>query len=168
MKEDRIIEPHKIHMITLKTLKGNIDTPAGIDASLIKGHSYEFIVGTGVDIEAKVVGLELTINIIALGKGNEILPIKGSYTHEIQFQVENLDDFLDISEGDGPPVMDGILNGTLTGIAFSTVRGIIFSRTQGTSLGTVILPVIDPKKVMGKIQNGENTAGTEENIIEKQ
>ncbi len=160
MNPDRIIEPAKIHVVSLKTLKGNIDASPGIDADMIKGHSYDFIVGTGVNTEEKIVALELTIDIKAMGKGNQVLPITGSYTHEIVFMVENLDDFMDITENE-PPVMDGILNGTLTGIAFSTVRGIIFSRTQGTSLGTVILPVIDPKKIMGTVQNGDNTAEPE-------
>jgi hypothetical protein len=34
------------------------------------------------------------------------------------------------------------------GIAFSTARGIVFDRTQGTFFGGVILPVIDPKKLI--------------------
>lgn len=147
MKADRIIEPEKIHMVSLKTLKGNINGSSTIEENMITGHTFDFTVGIGVDPDEKVVGLEMVINIRATGKGNEDLGVEGSYTHEVVFQVENLDDFLDLTE-DEPPVIDRIMNATLTGIAFSTIRGIIFTRTQGTSLGTVILPVVDPKKVM--------------------
>ena len=67
------------------------------------------------------------------------------------FKVENLIDFLDKVETEDKPRynIDGGLGSTLVSIAYSTVRGIIFTRTQGTSLGSVILPVIDPKKLMG-------------------
>lgn len=160
MKPDRIIEPEKIHIVSLKTLKGNINGSGDIEESMILGHTFEFMVGIGVDPDEKIVGLELIINIRATGKGNEDLQVEGSYTHEVVFQVENLEDFLKITENE-PPVIDHIMNATLTGIAFSTVRGIIFSRTQGTSLGTVILPVVDPKKVMAMADFGEKKSGTE-------
>lgn len=40
------------------------------------------------------------------------------------------------------------MGATLLGIAFSTARGIIFERTRGTFFDGVILPVVDPFKVL--------------------
>lgn len=149
MKEGRIIEPEKIHIVNLQTQKGNIEGVAGNNKVNIKGHSYECIAGIGIDASKNLVGIELTIDIEAINESDEKLGISGSYTHEIVFRVENLNDFLEIHEDGSAPSIDFLMNATLTGIAFSTVRGIIFSRTQGTSLGTVILPVVDPKKIVG-------------------
>ena len=146
MKEDRKIDPEKIEMVSLKTLQGNI-SGENIDPKSIKGYTYGFIVGTGIDPEQRIVGIELTVNIQAVGHGDKDLPVSGSYKHEAVFHVENLDDFIDIQEGEQLPILDALMNATLIGIAFSTVRGIIYSRTQGTLLNTVILPVVDPKKL---------------------
>jgi len=40
------------------------------------------------------------------------------------------------------------LAATLLGIAYSTSRGIIVEKTQNTFLGGIILPCIDPYKVL--------------------
>lgn len=44
--------------------------------------------------------------------------------------------------------IDAALGATLLGTAYSTARGIIFERTRGTYFDGVILPVIDPFKVL--------------------
>ncbi|MEO8174288.1 MAG: hypothetical protein ABI581_14435 [Sediminibacterium sp.] len=129
-------------------MKGNIDGSPDVDPKSIRNHKYVFDVGIGINPEEKIVGLQLEIRITATGIGGKDLNVTGAYTHDIVFRVENLDDFVEISADETePPEIDALMSATLTGIAFSTVRGIIFSRTQGTSLGTVILPVIDPKKL---------------------
>jgi hypothetical protein len=153
MKEGRQIEPEKIHMVSLKTLQGNISGD-NIDPKSIKGYTYDFIVGTGIDAEQKIVGIELTVGIKAIGLGDKELPVSGSYKHEAVYHVENLEDFIDLQESEQPPILDSLMNATLIGIAFSTVRGIIFSRTQGTLLNTVILPVVDPKKLANSNEIG--------------
>lgn len=159
MNPERIIEPEKIEMVSLKTLKGNIDGPSEVDPKTIRNHKYVFVVGIGVNPEEKVVGIQLEVKITALGMGGKELNVYGSYTHDIVFRVENLDDFIDVPEDENePPEIDILMSATLTGIAFSTVRGIIFSRTQGTSLGKVILPVIDPKKLAASSELQESGA----------
>ncbi len=98
-----------------------------------------------------IVGIQVVVNIDAVDDNDNLLPIKGSYTHEIVMKVENLNDFVEVSEGDEKIKIDGLLGATLVGIAFSTIRGIIYIRTQGTSLGTVILPVVDPKRMLEEL-----------------
>lgn len=151
MKPDRKIDPEKIHLLSLRTVKGNIDATDDVNQDHITGHSFTFEANAGMDLSKEVIGLMLTVHIDAMDAEEKLLGISGSYTHEIVFNVESLKDFLDenIKEGRKEYIIDGMLLSTLFGIAYSTVRGIIFSRTQGTSLGTVIIPVMDPKKLSG-------------------
>lgn len=149
MSVQHTVNADKIQIAAIRTIKGNIDGNAAIDAGTISGHQFEFELNTGLDPEANVVGLQLVVNITAQDSNEVTLDLKGSYTHEIIFIVEDLAGFLkkSASEENGF-LIDGMLGSTLVSIAYSTVRGIIFTRTQGTSLGSVILPVIDPKKLM--------------------
>ena len=148
MSNEIIIDPEKIHLINIKTIKGNIDSDADIDIDIIKGHEFSFELSTGVNADDNVIGINLLVNIEAKDTADKILPVRGSYTHEIIFIVDNLKDFLILNETDEYKI-DGSLGSTIVSIAYSTIRGIIFTRTQGTSLGSVILPVINPKKLMG-------------------
>ena len=150
MNKDRIIDPEKIHVVDIKTSKGSIDAATDVDTNAIAGHRFQFELGTGLTADEKVVGLNLQVNIEAVDIENNVLQIKGSYTHEIIFVIDNLEDFLELDEETEHKYrIDALLGSTIAGIAFSTVRGIIFTRTQGTSLGAVILPVINPQKLIG-------------------
>lgn len=150
MSNERIIDPEKIHLINIKTIKGNIDAASDTDVNLISGHEFSFELGTGLNDADNIIGINLIVNIEAKDNADNILPVTGSYTHEIIFIVDNLKDFLVPDESDPKHYkVDGGLGSTIVSIAYSTIRGIIFTRTQGTSLGSVILPVINPKKLMG-------------------
>jgi hypothetical protein len=151
MTPDRKIDPDKIHVLDIKTIKGNIDAALDIDINTIAGHSFAFESGTGLNVEENIIGVKLLVNIEAVDKTDIPLGIKGSYTHELVFRVENLSDFIESTgEGDEKSYdIDLLLGSTIISIAYSTIRGIIFNRTQGTSLGTVILPVVDPKILLG-------------------
>lgn len=150
MSNERIIDPEKIHLVNIKTIKGNIDAASDIDVHAITGHEFSFELGTGVNADDNVIGINLVVNIKAKDSTDKLLPINGSYTHEVIFIVDNLKDFLVPDEsGSQNYKIDGGLGSTIVSIAYSTIRGIIFTRTQGTSLGSVMLPVINPKKLMG-------------------
>lgn len=148
MNPNRKINPEKINIINIKTKKGNID--AGDDNQLqnIRGYTFNFNVGSGFNQDKNIFGIELSVEIIAMDNSDVPLGPKGAYTIEVLFNVENLQDFIEIKDDANPPLIDGLLVSTLGGIAFSTIRGIIYTRTQGTSLGAVILPVLDPKRLM--------------------
>lgn len=151
MNPERKIEPRKIHVLNIKTLKGNIEAPSESEVTEIASYRYTHSVGTGINEEEKLVGIQLTVEIETMNKNEELLAIKGSYTHEFTFWVENLDDFIDVNEDeqkDKSIDLDPLMGATLIGIAYSTIRGIVFTRTQGTSLNAIILPVIDPKELL--------------------
>ena len=163
MKKGRKIEPEMIHMLSIKTLKGKIKNDSESDSSAIAGYRFTNDLATALNPEEKIVGLKLTLYIDTLDKNQNKLGIEASYTHEFVFRVDNLADFVgpeedEVAENEGSEkksdlvpdeTLDPILLGTLAGISYSTLRGIIMSRTQGTALNTVILPVIDPKKLTG-------------------
>ena len=151
MNPERKVDAEKIHLLNIKTLSGNIDGATDADINAVVGHQFNFELRTGLNPDDNIIGLQLVVVIEARDKTDKPLNVKGSYTHEIVFKVENLIDFLEKVETDDKPKynIDGGLGSTLVSIAYSTIRGIIFTRTQGTSLGAVILPVIDPKKLMG-------------------
>lgn len=152
-EKNNIVDASKIHILQIKTLKGNINAPSESDPEQIAGHSFNADLRTGLNLEDNLVGLKLTTDIEALDKGDNPLNSKGSYTHEIIFRVDNLNDFIG-KEGENEGRIDIGLGSTLVSIAYSTVRGIIYTRTQGTSLGTVILPVINPLDLM--IENNKD------------
>lgn len=150
------IDASKIEIVQIKTLKGNIDADENNNAEQIEAYTYEFGLATGLNPDENLVGLKLTIDITAVGKNDVSLNIKGSYTHEVLFKITDLDDF--VVKKENRAVIDVALGSTLIGMAYSTVRGIIFTRTQGTSLGTVILPVINPVDIMKNYSEKEETA----------
>lgn len=147
MKEGRQIDPEKISMLSLKTKKGSIEEGENPISRQINGYTFNFQVGTGMRLEEQIIGIELGIEIIAIDDSKKPIGAKGSYTHEIIFRVENLEDFIEKSEDGSVRTVDVNIISTLMGVSYSTIRGIIFTRTQGTSLGAVLLPVIDPKKL---------------------
>jgi hypothetical protein len=148
MKQDRIIDSNKIHILSIKTIKGNIDADQSFDSKLIAGHKFNIEVNNGCSYENKIIGITIGIDIKAANEKKIDLPITGSYTHEVIFKIDNLEDFVDVvnENGETEYVYDVILVSTTISIAYSTIRGIIYNRTQSTSLGSVILPIIDPKE----------------------
>ncbi|MBS1622309.1 MAG: hypothetical protein JSS80_11805 [Bacteroidetes bacterium] len=156
MNPERKIEADKIHILNIRTLKGNIDAASEANTDKIAGHQFNFKLTTGINPADKVVGLQLLVNISAVDKDNKPLNIQGSYTHEMLFQVDNLEEF--IENNNSGNLIDAGLGSTLISIIYSTVRGIICTRTQGTSLGQVVLPVIDPKRLMNVVEKKEEKA----------
>ena len=147
MNAARQIDPEKISILQLKTKRGSIEEGDNAGNTPIQGYTFNFQIGMGMRFEDSLVGIELGIEIVGIDEFKKPVGATGSYTHEIVFKVENLSEFLETTVENSPTKVDSILISTLMGIAYSTIRGIIFTRTQGTSLGSVILPVLDPKKL---------------------
>lgn len=146
MKEGRIIEPEKIHLVQIKTVKGLINTELDALDAHVSEYDFNFDVSVGVNANERIVGILFKVAITALGSQKEVLQLNASYTHELVFEVENLEDFTDPQENMPEPKVDKFMLGTLLGIAYSTIRGIVYTRTQGTALKGVLLPVVDPKR----------------------
>ncbi|MBK6947694.1 MAG: hypothetical protein IPH16_06115 [Haliscomenobacter sp.] len=72
-----------------------------------------------------------------------------SYHLDFVLEVENLEVFL--SREDAEIQVLDILAATLLGLCISTARGILYERTQGTPFEGIILPVVDPMKVLRSV-----------------
>lgn len=147
MNPDRKIDADKIHILDIKTLAGNIECKSQEDAKKVEAHRFEFELSNGLAVKDNIIGFKLVVDIVAIDKKGQPLSIEGSYTHEMIFKVDNLDDF--VEKTDKGDMLDAGLGSTLVSIIYSTVRGIIYNRTQGTSLGVVTLPVVAPLRLMG-------------------
>ena len=150
MKNDRIIDSSKLHVLSIKTIKGNINAELYDEAVVIDGHQFNINIEDGFDFNKKIMGITIEVNIQAVNNVLGEVPVTGSYTHEIIFEIDNLQDFIDttIENEITKYVMDASMAVIPISIAYSTIRGIIFNRTQGTPLGSVILPIIDPKEFL--------------------
>ncbi|MBI2284193.1 MAG: hypothetical protein HYU71_10825 [Bacteroidetes bacterium] len=157
MNPERKVDASKIQILDIKTLQGQITSEENVDTALLGGQSFEFNVTTGLNPDENIIGLKLKVDIQATDVEGNPIRISGSYTHEVVFSVENLSDFIEVKDVNGVNeyVVDVVLGATLAGIIYSTVRGIIFTRTQGTSLGAVVLPVIDPLRLIQENQSPE-------------
>jgi hypothetical protein len=144
-KEFPKIDPDKIRIESIKTIRGNIEAPLGVELTDDCVSTISFDSQSGISLEEKIVHFVLTVNIQAHDAAENELPIKASYTHQFVFYVENLDEFVTTADG---VQLDFLLGAALAGIALSSVRGIILTRTQGTPFDGFILPVIDPKKLI--------------------
>ncbi len=148
MKEGRIIQPDQIHLIRLQTLKGTLNSEAYGGSGPGNEYDYKFDVSIGVNARENIVGVKLTAEVKAITPAKEISDPVAAYTHELIFVIDNLADFSDPLEGQSEPKVERIMLATLVGIAYSTVRGIIYTRTQGPDFKGILLPVIDPKKLL--------------------
>jgi hypothetical protein len=145
MKQGIVVDADKIHILRIRTISGNISCEDEEQVKNVKAHHFEFQLSNGVNLAERVIGIQLVVEIEAADKDMNRLPIKGTYKHEIVFRVDNLEDFVEAESKE----LDASFGSTIVGIAYSTIRGLIYNRSQGTSLKSVILPVVAPLKLMG-------------------
>lgn len=142
------IIPELIHMTSLNVYKASVETSDEyLDSPLeINNIGVEYAQQSALNIDDKAIRIRLEIRLNPVDEEKKSIGINAGYGIEFHFEVENLEDFL--SDEEDEKKINGVLAGTLMGIAYSTARGIIFDRTQGTFFKGVILPVIDPKELV--------------------
>ena len=149
--------PEKIQILSVRIIKANLEASTDLLEKDINDNIEGYSTNIGHEMahndEDKMVRVRLFLTIEGVPKP-ESDPIKLSvdYGLEFHFRIENLDELCDNSNGEHSMHHDLAL--TLFTMAYSTSRGIILERTQGTILGGVLLPVIDPMKVFKDSQNG--------------
>lgn len=147
-KKPRII-PEKIHLVSTQIFKANLETADSFLEAPQKLSRFNFGIAKEMafDLERTMARFRLYFTLEAQDDNDEPLGVKVEYGIEFHFKVENLSDFTR-EDGEGALQLDAAMGATLLGIAFSTARGIIFERTRGTFFDGVILPVVDPFKVL--------------------
>lgn len=148
-KEKPKIIPDKIHLLAVNVFKANIETSDEFLEEPKPVFGFEFGIAKEVshNVEKGAARFRLFFTMDAHDKDAKSLGLKAEYGIEFHFYVENFSDFVQHTK-DGEVQIELSLGGTLMSVAYSTSRGIILERTQGTMFGGVILPVIDPFKIL--------------------
>ncbi|MBK8878874.1 MAG: hypothetical protein IPN74_10090 [Haliscomenobacter sp.] len=146
-----LVVPEKIHLLSIRLLKGSLGAsdaflgnprkPAHISFTISHNFRFHFgekrcLLGVGFYFEG-------------LDQEKKPLGLTASYHLDFVLEVENLEVFL--SREDAEIQVLDILAATLLGLCISTARGILYERTQGTPFEGIILPVVDPMKVLRSV-----------------
>ena len=135
------IIPEEINLIQIDILESSIkDLPKkeALGFNLNVGHSTMH----NLDEQRVKIGL-----VIDLDSESNLVDGKAHFVFDFHYQIQNLSNFYQFKEN-GEPLFSGIFISTLIGLSFSTARGIIFERLLNTNLQGIILPVVDPKKIL--------------------
>lgn len=136
------INPDRIKMINIRTLKGNINSD-GADTDLDpKNYEIECIPEIAANLKESLIRVVFKIDIHILNTEGKKSATSGSYANEFIFEIDAIEDFVKPRES-GEVDINPELATALLSLTFSTSRGMIYTRTQGTILDGIILPVID-------------------------
>lgn len=148
------VNADKINLVNVKILKSNIEAGSSFVKDAPCERSLLFAHDSGVNIDDKNILINLNIKIDFKGTTEE-QSAKGEFRIQYLFNVENLDELMQISDSEAPNI-SGELAATLMGIAYSTSRGIILTSTENSVLGGILLPVVSPVKILENKQKDKN------------
>lgn len=145
LMENKAVNADQIHLKNFQIFKWEIsaseafaDQPSPIIDTNVRAFG-EYVVSD----EEKLFGIRIHLNITSYGEEEEELEVKGDFSIEFHFEVEDLTDYLEY-QGEGKALVSDQLLGTLLGIAYSTSRGLVYDRLHGSFLEGTILPVLNP------------------------
>lgn len=139
MEKNKII-PTKIHPFKIEVIDSYINDNTGD-----KEPNFDFSVAHTVQHNLKDERIKIALFINLLSKTNNEVGIK--FNIDFHYKIDDLEDHYQLNENKSP-VFSLLFIATIVGISFSTARGIIFSQLQNTKLNSLILPVIDPVKML--------------------
>jgi len=137
-----------IHIQSINLYKSNINISDAVldNEVVINGYSFAFDHESRFNIDLKAFQLKLKILLNAKDEKNNQIDVTAEFGIEFIFIIDNLKDFT--HNDDKGLIIDTSLGSTLMSIAYSTSRGLVLQETQKSKLGGVILPVVDPMKIM--------------------
>lgn len=153
MSEQKII-PEKIHLEGVRIMKSHFEVLEQNDQLEITSFAMGFKSEASFDIEEKQNRFRLYVKIKGLNHSQEYIGISGEYHIDFIYYIENLDQFIYWEENEGVKAGENefsvsqTLGATIAGISYSTSRGIILDRTQSTDFNGILLPVIDPNRLL--------------------
>ncbi len=143
------IQPDLIHLTEVHILAASFETSDAYRENPVKPMEVYFGFGKQLahNLEHGRTRIRLGVTMEGQDEKGVSLGVTCRYDLEFHFRVDNFQDFV-VKDDQGNVKIHALLGATLLGIAFSTARGIIYERTRGTFLDGVILPVIDPHKLL--------------------
>ena len=146
-----IVDPEKIELLSIRVLAANFFiAPECVDAH-VGGYRLEYLVDNGINVDEKAIRMVIDGKFQAVDDDQVLMNVRGELSAEFIFNISDMERYL--LAGEDKTVMPMIYHGmnmTLMSIAFSTYRGIVFTRTQGTFKDPIILPVINPQKLLDR------------------
>jgi len=129
----------KIHLIKLDVVQQKID-----DLAFKKENEHQLKIGHKFmyNLDDELVKIELNFSFDDK-EDNQLL----FFQIDFHYKVDDLNDYYNLNETK-EPVFYSLLIVTLLGISLSTARGVMFSRLQNIGVDNVIIPVIDPQKIL--------------------
>jgi|APDee1175537692_1029409.scaffolds.fasta_scaffold00142_7 hypothetical protein len=144
MEKTKII-PAKIHPLKIEVIDSYIN-----DNIENKNPNFDFSIAHAVQHNLKDERIKITLFINLLSDTNNEIGIK--FNIDFHYKIDDLEDHYKLNENN-TPIFSMLFIATIVGISFSTARGIIFSQLQNTKLNNLILPVIDPIKMIAPKNN---------------
>lgn len=143
------IQPELIHLTDIQILSANFETSEDFREHPVRPHEVYFGFGKELAHNLDHGRTRIRLGVTMEGRDAQESPIGITcrYDLEFHFTVDNFQEFVH-KDAQDKTMIEAVLGATLLGIAFSTARGIIYERTRGTFLDGVILPVIDPQKLL--------------------
>ena len=138
--------------LDFKMLKGQVDVPKEFETANVDGHHLDISLQLGFNLDEQLVKADFTIEIKTESKGQTTKEASGYFHLVFIYLVQNLND---AAKPDGKNLIElhhGLAN-ALSSVTYSTSRGILLTRLQGSALQNLVLPIINPNKLL---QNNKN------------
>jgi len=139
MGKNKII-PDKIHLLKIEVVDSYVN-----DNITDKNDNFSFSIANNIQHNLKDELLKTTLFINLLQENDNNIGIK--FNIAFHYKIDDLKDHYKTDDNNNP-VFSGLFIATILGISFSTSRGIIYSKLSETKLNNLILPVIDPVKIL--------------------
>jgi len=143
-KKQVSIIAEKIHLIKLDVVQQKIDNVSfkkTKEHQLKIGHKFMY----NIDDERTKIELYFSFED---NKGKQLL----LFQIDSHYQIGDLNNYYEIGKNK-EPVFEMLFIATLLGISLSTSRGIIFEKLQNSGIENVIIPVVDPQKILMQKMN---------------
>jgi len=149
-KKKQRIAPDKIHLTGIRILKSHfeVDTSTMDESSAIHSFQTGLKSESGHNLDDNYQLFSLFVKIQGLDADEKLIGVNAEYHIDFHYFIDNLGDFITKDDKSEEFLLGSDLGATLAGISYSTCRGIILDRTQTTDFNGLILPVINPLKLI--------------------
>jgi len=145
-KKNPII-PEKIDILQISITYSSINSdPELIGDSEIHGFDMNMGHDIAYNFEGRKCRVRLRLEFGAIDLDHKHFDLTANFNAECHFKIDNMGDC--IKRTKKGIQIDKILPATLLGMAYSTLRGVILERTSNTLFSGLIMPVINPMKVL--------------------
>lgn len=142
-KEQNLIDPEKIHLLQIEpmeifipVIKESFKQEESVDMKIAHISAHD------LDDNRFLLGLDIILTL-----ADRKLERTARFRYDFHFAIDNLEQMHSLDD-QNEPIFDRQFVATLAGISYSTLRGIISEKLSISSWGSIIVPVINPDKIL--------------------